>query len=81
MTEAIEKYSGFPSFTDHIKMLDTAKPDAVIVAVPTKFHAKIVEDLLNRNIHVFTEKPFCLNPEEGGILVATATQKKLINQV
>ena len=67
MTEAIEKYSGFPSFTDHIKMLDTAKPDAVVVAVPTKFHAKIVEDLLKRDIHVFTEKPFCLNPEEGGI--------------
>ncbi|HEX3080216.1 MAG TPA: Gfo/Idh/MocA family oxidoreductase [Puia sp.] len=81
MTEAIEKYSGFPSFTDHIKMLDTAKPDAVFVAVPTKFHAKIVEDLLKRDIHVFTEKPFCLNPEEGGILVDLATRKKLVNQV
>jgi len=81
MIEVIEKYSGFPCFTDHIKMLDAAKPNAVFVAVPTKFHAKIVEDLLKRDIHVFTEKPFCLNPEEGNVLVALAKQKKLINQV
>ncbi|HEY8734224.1 MAG TPA: Gfo/Idh/MocA family oxidoreductase, partial [Puia sp.] len=81
MIEAIEKYSGFPCFTDHLKMLDSAKPDAVFVAVPTKFHARIVEDLLKRDIHVFTEKPFCLNPEEGNNLVAMAKQKKLVNQV
>ncbi len=81
MIEAIEKYSGFPCFTDHLKMLESAKPDAVFVAVPTKFHARIVEDLLQRDIHVFTEKPFCLNPEEGNNLVAMAKQKKLVNQV
>ena len=81
MIEAIEKYSGFPCFTDHLKMLDNAKPDAVFVAVPTKFHAKIVEDLLKRDIHVFAEKPFCLNPEEGMPLIALAKQKKLVNQV
>jgi len=81
MIDAIEKYSGFPCFTDHIKMLDSAKPDAVFVAVPTKFHAKMVEELLRRDIHVFTEKPFCLNPEEGKLLVALAKQKNLINQV
>jgi predicted dehydrogenase len=81
MLDAIEKYSGLACFTDHLKMLDTAKPDAVFVAVPTKFHARMVEDLMNRNIHVFTEKPFCLNPKEGAVLVAMAKQKNLINQV
>lgn len=81
MLDAIEKYSHFPCFTDYKKMIDEAKPDAVIVAVPTKFHATIVEELLNRNIHVFAEKPFCLNPEQGAPLVALAKQKGLINQV
>jgi predicted dehydrogenase len=81
MIEAIEKYSGFPCFSDHLKMLDITKPDAVFVAVPTKFHAKIVEDLLKRDIHVFAEKPFCLNPEEGKPLIALAKEKKLVNQV
>jgi predicted dehydrogenase len=62
-------------------MLEEAKPDAVVVAVPTKFHAAIVEELLNRNIHVFAEKPFCLNPEQGAPLVDLAKQKGLVNQV
>jgi predicted dehydrogenase len=79
--DTIEKYSEFPCFTDHTRMLDQAKPEAVFVAVPTKYHAKIVENLLGRDMHVFTEKPFCLNPEEGNILVAMAKQKKLVNQV
>ena len=81
MLDAIEKYSPFPCFSDYKKMLEEAKPDAVVVAVPTKFHAAIVEELLNRNIHVFAEKPFCLNPEQGAPLVALAKQKGLINQV
>src|ERR1700709_983321 len=81
MIEAIEKYSGFPCFTDHIKMLSTAKPNAVFVADPTKFHARIVEDLLKIDIHVFTEKPCCLNPEEGNVLVEMVKKKNLINQV
>jgi predicted dehydrogenase len=81
MLDAIEKYSSFPCFTDYKKMLQEAKPDAVLVAVPTKFHAAIVEELLNQNIHVFAEKPFCLNPEQGAPLVALAKQKGLVNQV
>lgn len=81
MLDAIEKYSSFPCYSDHKKMLDEAKPDAVIVAVPTKYHAAMVEELLNRNIHVFAEKPFCLNPEQGAPLVAKAKEKGLVNQV
>ncbi len=81
MIDAIEKYSSFPCFTDHKKMLDTAKPDAVLVAVPTRFHASMVNDLLDRNIHVFAEKPFVLKPEEGQPLVDKAKQKGLVNQV
>lgn len=81
MLDAIEKYSSFPCFTDYKKMLEEAKPDAVIVAVPTKYHAVIVEELLKKDVHVFAEKPFCLNPEQGAPLVELAKLKKLVNQV
>jgi predicted dehydrogenase len=81
MLDAIEKYSPFPCFTDYRKMLDTAKPDAMIVAVPTKFHAGMVNELLDRNIHVFVEKPFCLNADEAPVLIEKAKVKKLVNQV
>lgn len=81
VSEVLEKYSGFECFTDYLKMVEQTKPDAVFVAVPTKFHYKMVKDLLERGKHVFSEKPFCLNPQESKELVDIAKSKKLINQV
>ncbi len=78
---ALQKYSPFPCFTDYKKMIKEAKPDAVFVAVPTKFHYTFVKELLNENIHVFTEKPFCLSPDEGQELAELAESKNRINQV
>lgn len=79
--EALQKYSPFPCFTDYSKMLKEAKPDAVVIAVPTRFHAKMVKEMLNLGIHVFVEKPFCLNAQEGQELIDIAEAKGLVNQV
>lgn len=79
--DALEKYSPFPCFTDYKKMLSQAKPDAVVIAVPTKFHAAMVGEMLSLGIHVFVEKPFCLNPAESVSLIQMARDKKLVNQV
>ena len=81
VTDVLQKYSGFRCFDDYKKMLSFTRPDAVFVAVPTKMHASIVKELLLREIHVFVEKPFCLDAEDGYELVKIANQKKLINQV
>jgi predicted dehydrogenase len=81
VTDVLEKYSGFNCFADYKKMLDATTPEAVIVAAPTKYHGEIVGDLLKRGIHVFAEKPFCLNVKEGAELVKLAKEKKLVNQV
>jgi predicted dehydrogenase len=81
MLDAIGKYSHFPCFSDYKKMLDVASPDAVIVAVPTKVHAEIVDVLLEKNIHVFVEKPFCLDAKQAPSLIAKARERKLVNQV
>jgi len=81
VNDVLEKYSGYRTFTDYKKMLDEVNPDAVFVSVPTKFHASFVEELINRNIHVFVEKPFCLNAEQGEKLIRLAKEKKLVNQV
>lgn len=79
--EALEKYSPFPCFTDYKKMLQQARPDAVVVAVPTKYHASMVKELLQMGINVFVEKPFCLRPEEGVELIQLAKSRNLVNQV
>ena len=79
--DVMEKYTKIPTFTDHEKMLEKAKPDAVFVSVPTKFHYNMVKDLLNRKIHVFAEKPLCLEPLQSGDLVKLAAANNCINQV
>jgi len=81
VTDVLEKYGSFTGFADYKKMLEKTNPDAVVVAVPTKFHATIVKDLLERGIHVFAEKPFCLNASQGEELVKLAKARNLVNQV
>ena len=77
----LQKYSGYPCYTDFVKMLDDAKPQAVFIAVPTKFHYDFVKILLDRNIHVFVEKPFCLTYAQSDELSTLAEEKGLVNQV
>lgn len=81
VTDVLQKYTTFRCFDDHKKMLSYTHPDAVFVAVPTKYHAPVARDLLNRGIHVFVEKPFCLDPKDGYDLVKLALEKNLVNQV
>ena len=64
VTDFLSKQGKFKCFADFNKMIAETKPDAVVVAVPTKFHYSIIKDLLEKNIHVFAEKPFCLNYEQ-----------------
>lgn len=79
--DVFKKYSLFPCFIDYEEMLGTAKPDAVFVAVPTKYHGSMVKKVLENGNHVFAEKPLCLTPEEGKQLVDIAKRNSLINQV
>lgn len=79
--DVFKKYTAFPCFSAYEEMLEKAKPDAVVVAVPTKFHGSMVRKVLDHNMHVFAEKPLCLTAEEGKALVELAQKKKLVNQV
>ena len=81
VNDFLSKYGKFNCFTDYQKMIEQAKPDAVIVSVPTKFHYSIIKDLVEKNIHVFAEKPFCLNSTQGQELVNLAAKHKVVNQV
>jgi predicted dehydrogenase len=81
VTDFLTKQGKFSCYSDYAKMVAEVKPDAVVVAVPTKFHYSIIKDLLQRRIHVFAEKPFCLNYEQSEELVALAATNKVVNQV
>jgi scyllo-inositol 2-dehydrogenase (NADP+) len=79
--DILKKYTGVAVFSDYRRMIDEAKPDAVVVATPSRFHAEMVRYALERDLHVFCEKPFCLDVAQGQALVELAQARKLVNQV
>lgn len=54
-----------------------ALPDAVFVCVHTLSHYEIAIKALRQGLHVFIEKPFVLNMEEGEQLIAEAKTRNL----
>lgn len=79
--DVFKKFSGYACFTDYEEMLFKTNPDAVVVAVPTKYHKNVVKNILDQGRHVFAEKPLCLTEDEGKELVQLALKKNVINQV
>ena len=63
--DVLSKYTGVKTYTDYKKMLAEEHLDCVFVATPSRYHAEIVTAALERNLHVFCEKPFALDPEIG----------------
>ena len=81
ITSALRKYTGVETFKDYRKMLDSARLDCVLVATPTSSHFDIASDALERGLHVFAEKPLCLDPGESKRLADLAIAKSRANQV
>lgn len=79
--DAFKKYTKINTYSDYLKMLENEKLDFVVIATPTKYHYPMVKNALEKNIHVFCEKPFSLTSKEGAELVEIAKQRSLINQV
>jgi scyllo-inositol 2-dehydrogenase (NADP+) len=77
----LSKYTGVRTYTDLEKMLSEEALDCLFIATPSKHHAKIAATALERRLHVFCEKPFGLDPDEGYRLAELAEGKGLVNQV
>lgn len=81
LLSVVNKYTKVDVFSNYQEMLEKCDLDGVIVATPSHLHASMVELALERGLHVFCEKPFCIDAEEGRRLASLAQSKGLINQV
>ena len=70
----------FEDLTEFRRVAENERLDAVLIATPSRFHGQLVKQALDKNLHVFCEKPFCLDVEEGRELAALA-KKGIVNQV
>ncbi len=79
--DVLAKYTGVRTFMDFDAMLREVALDALIVATPSRMHAPMVRAALEKKLHVFCEKPFCLAPSEGESLTRMAGEAGVVNQV
>jgi predicted dehydrogenase len=79
--DVLSKYTGVRTYTDFETMLREVELDAVIIVTPSGMHAKMVNAALERGLHVFCEKPFCLDTRDGEAAASLAKVKGVVNQV
>ncbi|MDA8307024.1 MAG: Gfo/Idh/MocA family oxidoreductase [Deltaproteobacteria bacterium] len=78
---AFEKYSPFRCFSDYREMIKTCNPDCLFIATPTRFHAEAALYAMDRGIHLFVEKPLCVDSREAVELASEAEACGVVNQV
>ncbi len=78
---AIEQYAGARPYKDYKSMIEREDLDCVVVSTPTSTHAEIVQFAMEQGLHVFVEKPFCLDLEDGRRLIECARNNNRVNQV
>jgi scyllo-inositol 2-dehydrogenase (NADP+) len=81
LLSGLNRYTGLKTYSDFGKLLEKEPLDAVFIATPSRFHDSMVKQALDKNLHVFCEKPFCLDVAKGQELAALAGNKGVINQV
>ncbi|WP_321473542.1 Gfo/Idh/MocA family oxidoreductase [uncultured Paludibaculum sp.] len=73
--------TGAKSFSDYRRMLEDKSLDAVVVATPDHWHARMVIDAVNAGKDVYVEKPMCHKIEEGLEMVEVVRRTKRVVQV
>lgn len=77
----LKKYTGVNTYTDYDAMLNDVALDAVVIATPSRSHAHMVGAALERDVHVFCEKPFTLDTDDADRLTALSRERRLVTQV
>jgi predicted dehydrogenase len=81
VSSVLHKYTGIATHSDYEKMLRDLPLDAVLIATPTRTHARMVRSALDRDIHVFCEKPFTLSKADAEELASLGRERGLVTQV
>ncbi|HBC87981.1 MAG TPA: hypothetical protein DCZ94_13605 [Lentisphaeria bacterium] len=78
---AAKKFGAGNSYSDYRKMIETEKPDAVIIVGPPKLHYEAGKFCLEHKIPFFMEKPQGENLEQAAELADLSRKHKTFGQV
>jgi predicted dehydrogenase len=77
----LNKHLSVKTFKNYNQMLGQTSPDAVLVCTPPNLNYEILQELAEREIAVFVEKPFTTIFQQAVELTRVYTDKHLTNQV
>lgn len=80
LTKASTKFSAL-GFNDYIEMLETTKPDGVIICTPPEVREFLVREAAERGIHCFIEKPPAKDLEMANKVTDILERAGVINSV
>jgi predicted dehydrogenase len=68
-----------PTFTDHGRMLESIRPDAVLISTPHTLHYRQIVDSLEAGAHVLCEKPLvCSIADARGVMEAEKRADRVV---
>src|SRR4029077_10872428 len=70
-----------PGYLDYREVLAKSDVDAVVIATPDHWHAKMALDAMDKGKDVYLEKPMVHTNDEAKMLVDTVKETKRILQV
>lgn len=74
--DALKRFPTAKTYVDWRKCLDHKGLDAVVICTPDHHHAFIANWALNRDLHVYCEKPLAISVEEARVVRANWMKKK-----
>lgn len=74
--DALKRFPNAKTYVDWRKCLDQKDLDAVVICTADHHHAFIANWALNRNLHVYCEKPLAISVEEARVVRANWLTKK-----
>jgi predicted dehydrogenase len=81
VTDVLAKVTGLNAFNDYAEVLKLKDLDAILIATPTNAHEPMIRRALDRDLHVFAEKPLTLDAQSSRELAELAGEKGLVAQV
>lgn len=81
MKGILNKYLDVDIFSDYQRMINDSELDFVVISTPADSHADIIRAAIQKDFHVFSEKPFTLSAAESQGILSSLEGKKLVNQV